>query len=145
MNTTRTVLGAALLLAVLSMPTIAGTILGTSGQTVYPQTTTSSLTSTMAVYGDWIETIGSATTSSSGVSISSIDKFNGAQNTTAPYAGRGKVTLKITTNGATAGVKTIRLVAGSSGRHRSRSLWFHRPPSRMSRCYRRQTRSRRSS
>ena len=115
MNTTRTVLGAALLLAVLSMPTIAGTILGTSGQKVYPQTTTSSLTSTMAVYGDWIETIGSATTSSSGVSISIIDKFNGAQNTTAPYAGRGKVTLKITTNGATAGIKTILLRGGIFG------------------------------
>ena len=115
MSTTRTIIGAALLLAVITTPTIAGKILGTSRQTVYPQNFSTSLVSTVSVYGDWIETIGSATSTSPGVFVTIVDKFNGAQHTSQPFAGRGEVTLKITTNGATPGVKTIRLSGGIFG------------------------------
>lgn len=116
MNTTLRLLFAALVLCLgLAQSLEAGTILGKTGMTCYPTTFSTSLKSTISVYGDWIETIGSATTTSSGVNISIVEKQNGAQHQSEPFKGRGMVTLHISTNNAAPGNKTIRLSGGLFG------------------------------
>ncbi len=89
----------------------AGTVLGKVGQTVYPRTTSMNTqgTNTLQVYGDWIENIDRAT-APAGVGVSIIRKLNGAQNNSGSFAGRGMVELSISTNNATPGDKTIRLI-----------------------------------
>lgn len=91
-----------------------GTILGTDGQKCYPQRFSTSLRSTISVFGDWIETIDRAS-APSGVSVSIVDKFNGAQHQSPPFAGRGMVTLRISTSNASPGNKTITLSGGIFG------------------------------
>jgi hypothetical protein len=115
-NTTLRLLIAALVLCLgLAHSVEAGTILGKTGMTCYPATYSTSLKSTISVYGDWIETIGSATTTSSGVNVSIVEKQNGAQHQSEPFKGRGMVTLHISTNNAGPGNKTIRLSGGLFG------------------------------
>jgi hypothetical protein len=103
-----------LFLAVWAFPsgTYAGTVLGTDGQTVFLTTESAAI---LRVYGDWIETIGSATCSASGVSVKIKAKLNGAQNNTNPFKGRGRVDLEIRTSGASAGNKTVKLSGGIFG------------------------------
>ncbi|MEK6571916.1 MAG: hypothetical protein AABZ61_11135, partial [Bacteroidota bacterium] len=66
------------------------------------------------VYGDWIENI-DRVTAPAGVSVSIRGKFNGFQNNTEPFKGKGKVSLKINTSNATPGNKTIRLINDPPG------------------------------
>jgi hypothetical protein len=91
-------------------PGVAGTVISTVGRQCYPTTfSTTSGTATISVYGDWIENIDRAT-SPSGVTVNIIGKFNGLQNNSGPFAGKGKVTLRINTNDASLGNKTISLI-----------------------------------
>ena len=115
-NTAMRLLSAALVVGLgFGQPAKAGTILGTTGSKCYPVTFSTSLKSTIQVYGDWIETIGSATTTASGVTVRIVEKFNGAQHQSEPFKGRGMVTLHISTNNAAPGNKTIRLSGGLFG------------------------------
>jgi len=89
----------------------AGTVLGTSGQKCYPRTFTNFTSSPcMSVFGNWIENIDRATTNTSGVTVKILGKFNGAQNNSGQFAGKGRVDLNITTNNASAGNATINLI-----------------------------------
>jgi hypothetical protein len=90
---------------------LAGTVLGTEGQKVYPRTTGANTQgdNTLRIYGDWIENIDRAT-APAGVTVNITRKLNGAQNNTGSFAGRGMVILNILTNNATPGDKTIRLI-----------------------------------
>ncbi|MEW6510737.1 MAG: hypothetical protein AB1428_07220 [Bacteroidota bacterium] len=116
MNTKLRLLGTVLVVALfLAQSAAAGTILGITGMTSYPVSYSTSSSSTISVYGDWIETIGSATTTSPGVSVGITAKYNGLQNQTEPFKGRGKVALWIVTNNATPGNKTIKLSGGIFG------------------------------
>lgn len=119
MNTTRLGMCIAILVALTAEPAAAGNILGKSGQTVFPENSSQRLGLTRLentlVYGDWIETIDRATTTSSGVTITIVRKLNGLQNNSGAYAGRGMVELAISTNGATPGNKTIKLSGGIYG------------------------------
>jgi hypothetical protein len=63
----------------------------------------------IAVFGDWIENIDRAT-APAGVTVTIVGKFNGAQNSSGSFAGKGKVTLDIQTNNASPGNKTISLI-----------------------------------
>jgi hypothetical protein len=87
---------------------VAGTVLGTIGKTCFA-TTNDAPGFNLDVYGDWIENI-DRVTAPTGVTVTIVAKRNGAQNNTGPYAGRGDVTLRITTSNATPGEKTIKLI-----------------------------------
>jgi hypothetical protein len=89
----------------------AGTVLGTTGQKCYP-TTFRNFTSQpcISVFGDWIENIDRATTNASGVSVKILGKFNGAQNNSGSFAGKGRVDLDITASNAASGTATINLI-----------------------------------
>ncbi len=89
----------------------AGTVLGTSGQKCY-STNFRNFTAQpcISVFGNWIENIDRATTSASGVSVKILGKFNGAQNNSGSFAGKGRVDLDITTTNAAAGNATINLI-----------------------------------
>ena len=92
-------------------PGTAGTVLGTEGRKCYPTTfSTASGTTNIFVYGDWIENIDRATASGSGVTVTIVGKFNGFQNNTQPFKGKGKVRLKISTSNASVGDRTISLI-----------------------------------
>jgi hypothetical protein len=69
----------------------------------------------MSVWGDWIETIDRATVSGSGVSVTIAAKYNGLQNQSEPFKGRGKVTLSFVTSNAAAGNRTVTLSGGVFG------------------------------
>ena len=89
---------------------VAGTVLGTVGQKCYPITFSgSNQGSTISVYGVWIEKI-DRVTAPAGVSVSIEGKFNGDQNNSGPFSGKGRVDLRIKTNDATPGKKTISLI-----------------------------------
>jgi hypothetical protein len=62
------------------------------------------------VYGDWIENIDRVTTNASGVTVTILGKFNGAQNNSGQFAGKGRVDLNIKTSNATPGTATINLI-----------------------------------
>jgi hypothetical protein len=89
----------------------AGTVLGTTGQKCF-STNFTNFTSqpAISVYGDWIENIDRVTTTTSGLTITILGKFNGAQNNSGPFAGKGRVDLNIKTSNATAGNATINLI-----------------------------------
>lgn len=108
-----TVFGFALLfaLAIAWQPGVAGTVLGTTGQKCYPVNFTNFTSQpSISVYGDWIENIDRATTSTTGVSVTILGKFNGAQNNSGPFAGKGRVDLNIKATNATPGTATINLI-----------------------------------
>jgi hypothetical protein len=101
----------ALVIGVAGQCAVAGTVLGTEGKKCYPTTySTNASVGSMSVYGNWIENIDRATTTASGVTVSIISKQNGFQNNRGSFAGKGKVTLRINTNNASAGNKTINLI-----------------------------------
>ncbi len=89
----------------------AGTVLGTTGQKCYPvnfQNFTAQ--PAISVYGDWIENIDRVTTNTPGVTVTILGKFNGAQNNSGPFAGKGRVDLNIKAVNATPGTATINLI-----------------------------------
>ncbi len=104
-HTTRwLMLGIAITLVVL--PGVAGTVLGKRVLDCYSPTRNGN---TASVYGDWIENI-DRVTAPAGVTVSITGKFNGLQNNTGDFAGKGRVDLTISTNNATPGTKTINLI-----------------------------------
>ena len=107
MNTTIRWFTLALVIGLVWQPGRAGTVIGTTGTKCYP--TNYSNAATISVYGDWIENIDRATTNATGVTITILEKLNGLQNNSGQFAGKGKVTLKIKTNNASPGNKTITL------------------------------------
>jgi hypothetical protein len=107
MNTTIRWLTLALVIGLVWQPGLAGTVLGTTGTKCYP--TNYSDNAHISVYGDWIENIDRATTNATGVTITILEKQNGIQNNSGEFAGKGKVVLKIKTNNASPGNKTITL------------------------------------
>jgi len=110
MNTTMRWFTLALVIGLISQSGVGGTVLGTAGQTCYPRTfTNQSANTSIDVFGDWIENIDRAT-APAGVTVTIAGKFNGAQNNSGPFAGKGKVSLNIKTSNATAGTKTISLI-----------------------------------
>jgi hypothetical protein len=110
MRTTMRCFTLTLVIGLICQSGIAGTVLGTSGQTCYPRTFTNrSATNSISVFGDWIENIDRAT-APAGVTVTIAGKFNGAQNNSGQFAGKGKVLLDISTNNATPGTKTISLI-----------------------------------
>ena len=89
----------------------AGTVLGVEGQKCYSTTFTNfSSSSCLSVYGNWIENIDRATTNANGVTVTILGKYNGAQNNSGAFAGKGKVELNIKTSNATPGTATINLI-----------------------------------
>jgi hypothetical protein len=85
-----------------------GTIIGKVGQTTF-STTNNAPGFNLDVYGDWIENI-DRVEAPAGVTVTIVSKRNGAQNNTGQFAGKGDVTLRITTSNATPGTKTINLI-----------------------------------
>jgi hypothetical protein len=108
MNTTTRWLFLCLMAGLLSQSGAAGTVIGKIGRTVYP-TTYAAPGFNLDVYGDWIENI-DRVTAPAGVSVTIVSKRNGAQNNTGQFAGKGDVTLRISTSNATPGPKTITLI-----------------------------------
>jgi hypothetical protein len=89
----------------------AGTVLGTTGQKSYPVNFTNfTAQPCISVYGDWIENIDRATTNASGVTVTIRGKFNGAQNNSGSFAGKGRVDLDIKATNAAPGTATINLI-----------------------------------
>jgi hypothetical protein len=89
----------------------AGTVLGTTGQKCFSTNFTNFTAQTaLSVYGNWIENIDRVTTSTSGLTVTILGKFNGAQNNSGSFAGKGRVDLNIKTVNATAGTATINLI-----------------------------------
>ena len=109
MKATRRWFALALVIGLVCQSGVAGTILGTAGKKFYPPTS-SSPANTITVYGDWIENIDRVSTTASGVTVAITSKLNGAQNNTGEFRGKGAVNLRITTNNASLGNKTIRLI-----------------------------------
>ncbi len=110
MNTTMRRVAFVVALGLLWQCAKAGTVIGLSGITCYPPTSSApSGTVTLKVYGDWIENIDRAT-SPTGVTVTIVAKYNGAQNNTPPHAGRGRVDLRISTSNASPGNKEIQLI-----------------------------------
>lgn len=87
---------------------VSGTIIGKVGTTCFP-TSYNAPGFNLDVYGDWIENI-DRVTAPPGVIVSIVAKHNGAQNNTGPHPGKGDVTLRISTDNATPGTKTINLI-----------------------------------
>lgn len=115
MNINRGVCFALLAVALAGQMLWAGNILGTSGRNFVPTTTPPGQAASLAVFGDWIETIDRATTSAGGVTVTIERKQNGAQNNTGQFKGRGRVDLVISTRNASPGEKTIKLSGGIYG------------------------------
>jgi hypothetical protein len=89
----------------------AGTVLGTTGQKCFSTNFTNfTAQPAISVYGDWIENIDRVTTTTSGLTITVLGKFNGAQNNSGSFAGKGRVDLNIKTSNATPGTATIKLI-----------------------------------
>jgi hypothetical protein len=88
---------------------MAGTVIGTVGKTCYPPTFAQSNIALLDVGGDFIENI-DRVTAPAGVSVTIVAKFNGASGNPRNFGGKGMVTLKIGTNNATPGNKTINLI-----------------------------------
>jgi len=110
MNTTMRRVAFVVALGFLWQCAYAGTVIGTSGRTCFPPTFSApSGTVTLKVYGDWIENI-DRVTSPSGVTVSIVGKYNGLQNNQPPFAGRGRVDLRISTSNASPGSKEIKLI-----------------------------------
>ncbi len=89
----------------------AGTVAGVKGQKCYP-TDFHNYTSQpcLSVYGDWIENIDRATTAADGVTVTILGKYNGLQNNTGSFAGKGRVDLNIKITNGHSGNKTIKLI-----------------------------------
>ena len=108
MKSTRTWIVLVFALALGFQQTYPGKVLGTTGQTCYPMSLRPvNTTPSMSVYGTSIENIDRAVTTVSGVSVAIVGKFNGQQNSSGPFAGKGRVDLVIITSNATPGKATV--------------------------------------
>jgi len=110
MNTTMRWFTLALVIGLIWQPGVAGTVLGTEGKKCYPTTySTNSDVASISVYGDWIENVDRVSTNAAGVTVKIISRQNGAQNNRGAFAGKGRVQIRINTNDASPGNKTITL------------------------------------
>lgn len=92
------------------VPGTPGKVLGTEGQRCYLSSFATRDGSTISVFGNWIENIDRATASTQGVSVFITGRENGFQNSSGPFAGKGKVTLRINTSVAATGDCWINLL-----------------------------------
>jgi len=112
MKTTMRWFTLALVVGLVWQPGVAGPgiVLGTEGKKCYPRTDPGfSQNPSISVYGDWIENI-DRVTAPAGVTVTIAGKFNGNQNNSGPFSGKGKVSLYIATSNATPGNKEIKLI-----------------------------------
>jgi len=103
----------------------AGKVLGTSGQTCYPINFRNVDSSpSISVYGNSIENIDRASTNVSGLRVMIVGKYNGVQNNSGPFAGKGRVDLILTLANATPGEATINLINDPDSDHREETFAF---------------------